>query len=167
MQVKESPTRSWFDPKSSRALSTDLCRRVMETMRGKRGLFITLTYDPEQFKSPLDCYRRAKAERHVRRFIERLGQKLGRSLTARWVRKLEFQGNGFPHWHLVLKVPQFVKKEDIADAWQWGFVDVKRTTQRRLQYFAKYISKADEIPGWLLAEPSRSIRQAILPALPA
>jgi hypothetical protein len=127
----------------------ELGDRLAKRFAGVKGLFITLTYDRAPYSSPLECFRRQSDERHVRRFIERLGAAVGASLTSRWIRKLEFHESGWPHWHLCIDWPSRIPREVVAQCWGHGFVNVKRVTPERCFYFAKYIAKGGTVPGWV------------------
>ena len=126
-------------------------------MLGRRGLFVTLTYDRSKFDTPRELYDRQKEERHVRRFIERLETRTGLDLTGKWCRKMEFQKGDWVHFHLVIDVP-WIPKKLIDECWSWGFTWVNATRPNRLKYFCKYTAKTGEFPTFLLAERARSVR---------
>jgi hypothetical protein len=90
--------KSWFDPRSVPALSFELCTKLRTRMANKRGLFITLTYDRNDYESPLDLFYAQQERQDVPMFIRRLQKYLDKSLSGLWMRKMEFQANGWVHF---------------------------------------------------------------------
>lgn len=155
--VRVAGSRSWFAPLGAVAKSARLRADLERVVVPGDAVFITLTYRRGS-ESPADLWERASEERHVRRFVDALEKVVGRSLRGEWVRKAEFQSGGFVHWHLIVRGVRHVPHEALAGAWRHGFVWVSRCTRKRLGYFAKYFSKAETIPGFLLASRMRSVK---------
>ena len=128
----------------------------------KHCLFITLTI-PELASSPRKAYEVGKDR--LRRFLARFRKALGRDFPWAW--KLEFQENGYPHWHLIIgykkRIPWNVFREvsaSVNDWWGLGFINIQRLRQKDFGYLFKYVSKiassdGDEeagvtLPTWVL-----------------
>lgn len=158
IDVRTVPLRSWLNPATAGSLSHGLRSRLEERMRGRKGLFLTLTYGRTEYGSPLDLYRAQSAERHVRRFIKRLERFLEVSLEGRWIRKMEFQDGGWVHFHIVLDFPDRIPHDVLAELWGHGFVFVTRVRPKHIGYMSKYAAKTGDMPGFLLAERVRSIK---------
>lgn len=156
--IRRRPTGSWFDPASVPALSAELAARLQRRMCGEKGVFLTLTYEREHWADARACFRASQQHQHVALFIRALERAIGQSLRGRWMCKLEFQRDGFPHWHLIIAGLRFVSVERVQEAWARGFVWVERCSPKHLTYLAKYVSKGGTVPAWVLAEPSRSVK---------
>lgn len=147
----------------------------MKLFRGRGGLVLTLTYMREPYSGPLDLYRRQSDERHLRRFMEKLGRVIHSSLepherthtadgsyssplSGRWFAKMEFQEGGWVHWHVLLKWDRRIDWEAIRDAWGHGRIFVQKATPQRLRYVAKYLAKPEDVPAFLLGERPRSVK---------
>lgn len=119
----------------------------------KRGLpsfynwrFITLTVDQQQFKSPEVAYHHI--QENFRQFLRTLKAYLGKT-SIRYIRKLELQENGWPHWHLLLEYKEKLDNEDLAEIWGYGFTYTERCLNRKVPYQFKYICKnLSELPHW-------------------
>lgn len=151
---------SWFHPEGARILAARLARRAVKRM-DKGGLFLTLTYDREQWGGPRELYEDSRDKRHVRHFLRRLEKYLGASLRGQWLRKMEFHRDksGWIHWHVLLDWRSRIPHEVLAKLWGFGHVWVSKATKSRVAYTCKYVAKSiGDLPGWLLGEPSRSVR---------
>lgn len=121
-------------------------RRIIELLgtpefKGRR--FITLTLNPDQFGNcPVTGYEEGKA--HLRRFLE-AGRLAGLwDRKAYWCWKLEFQKNGWAHWHLIIdRTKKFTSDElsKIASIWSFGRVNVRRISNSKFGYQFKYAFK--------------------------
>lgn len=160
-------------PRLGRQLRKRLVRTCEERFQG--AALISLTVAPRGvegsdtcrgFASPESAYWAVRNHRYVSRLMAYLG-------IRDWVCVLEWQGNGWPHWHLV--VPnRYVDYRRLRHYWfeVWGVgqqVDVQRGRFRdgkhALQYITKYLTKAprdedgqpSDWPEWVL-ESTRRIR---------
>lgn len=163
MSVKLSNRRtgSWFHPEDARRKSAELTAALRQRFKGKRPLFLTLTYDRSEFDNAQDCYHRGSDERHVRAFIGRLSAYLGKSLTGLWICKLEWQdadGEGWPHFHLLIDWPGFISHSVLVGLWGWGHPHIKRASSEHIAYFSKYFGKSGGAPGWLMMERPKSVK---------
>jgi hypothetical protein len=171
-QVRRGRTRSWLDPEHARLESAKLAERIRNRFAGKSAKLITLTYDPARLlpgeaDDSRALYRRQQDERHVRRFIDRLGSILrnrgkvrgsGNPLAGRWVRKLEFHASGLIHWHLLLDWGPAIPAAWVREAWGRGHTDIRRVDAKGASYLAKYVAKDQDYPAWLLGERPRSFK---------
>lgn len=158
--VKSYRSDSFLSPNSraSTKLSTRLSDRY--ALRGEpKCLFITLTYNREDYKSPLHLYREQREQRHFRRFVARVSNYLGEDTNGKWIRKIEFQEGGWIHFHLILDTDKTIPHSDLCMLWGHGHTWINRGNKSRINYFCKYIAKEHgEVPAYILAEPQRSVK---------
>lgn len=131
--------------------------------------FITLTIDPKIYPDPCAVY--VEATKHLRRFRSRLAKLLDVDPSGvKWAWKLEFQRNGYPHWHLLYEYKDKLTYEELQlldELWKFGSTNVKRVEDETFYYLFKYMLKPahkvglenddedrDELtrfaPGWFL-----------------
>lgn len=159
--VKLKGADSWLDPESAGILGWKLGKRLEARCEGHTGRFLTLTYDPKEWGSAQECFDRARADKHVSRFMRKLGGLLAVDLKGKWLCKMEFQKSGFVHWHILLLDVGFIDPEkfnQIYALWGKGSIDVKPLTPANIRYLTKYVAKGGMVPGWVYAYPSRSIK---------
>ena len=122
--------------------------------------FITLTLDPYDHRfsvdgepCPLTAY--LKGKKKMKYFMESMRGILGRKF--KWCWKLEFQKNGWAHWHILLdsKLKMTGKQMCLmSDAWSFGRVNVKMVrSSGEFLYTFKYAFKPaltgeDCVPYW-------------------
>lgn len=127
-----------------------------------RGVSLTLTLDRNRFAGPLAAYLvvRPKITDLMRRLF---GE------HPEWGGVLEFQegsGDGWPHWHIIARLPRGAKLKALRDLlwriWkdEWGFaragLDLSkcRTEVGTAVYLCKYMTKAvSHVPAWVLDLP--------------
>lgn len=161
IRVRRKLAESWLDPESAGLLGWKLGKRLWLRVQGREGRFITLTYRRERFANAQDCFDRARSQKHVSRFMRKLGRLLGMDLRGKWLCKLEFQKAGWVHWHIVLCDVGFIPKHlfrQIFDTWGHGGIDVKPLTEENCKYLTKYVAKDGSIPGWVYDYPAKSIK---------
>jgi hypothetical protein len=119
--------------------------------RHKLNRFLTLTLDPKVLgnKDPVAYINAVFAK--WRTYLKR---KFGHSIT--YIRILEFQKSGNPHFHIL--VDRFIPQAWIQSTWQavggGRFVDIRYVDIHRIaHYLSKYLSKE-----LLLSAPKRSRR---------
>lgn len=156
--VRPARIRSWLDPNWSRHQAFKLGERLIRELHGEHAVFLTLTYDRTPYDDGEDLYHRQSEEKHVRNFIRRLSRYLGQNLNGRWIRKLEFQRNGWVHWHLIIRGVKYIPHADLLRVWSHGGVHISRVKKKTLRYFAKYVAKPGDFPAWLLGLRSRSLK---------
>ena len=127
-------------------------RRAIRLVAEECGLcrFITLTLDPSKIEGDPIRYLNdtfAKLRTYLKRRFES---------TPRYIRVLEFQKNGNPHFHLL--IDRYVAWDWLREAWQavggGSFVNVKFVDVHRIShYLSKYLTKE-----LLLSAPRRCRR---------
>lgn len=160
LRIRRTVPLTWFSVDGSRILAARLAERACNRLR-KGGLFLTLTYDRSKYADARELYDEARDQRHVRRFVHRLERLLGASLKGKWLRKMEFHEGpeGWLHWHVLLDWRSSIPHDVLTKAWGHGHVWVGKATRSRIRYTCKYVAKTlDDLPGWLLAEPARSVK---------
>jgi hypothetical protein len=159
--VRVKKADSWLDPESAGILGWKLAKRLEARCEGQEGRFLTLTYDPKQWGSAQECFDRARADKHVSRFMRKLGALLAVDLKGKWLCKMEFQASGFVHWHILLLGVGFINPVQfnrIFSIWGKGSVNVKPLTPQNIRYLTKYVAKDGMVPGWIYAYPARSVK---------
>ena len=158
LAVRQKTSGSWLDPQSSGELGYKLGLRLIERTKGRKGLFLTLTYDRSKFVDALDCYRLASEHQHVALFMRKLSRALKRSFVGKWICKLEFQQGGWSHFHLLLLDVDFIDHELLTRCWGRGFTYVKPLNKKNTMYLTKYVAKGGKLPAWLYGEAPRSVK---------
>lgn len=158
IRVRRSGSRSWLDYQWAKAFGAKLAARLEERCTGERGVFLTLTYQRNEYENPRDLYRQASEKKHVAEFIKRLARFLGESLTGRWICKMEFQEGGWVHWHLIVLGVSRIEHAALSSLWGFGHVWIKRMNRQSLRYMTKYVAKGDGLPAFLYAERPRSVK---------
>jgi len=142
---------------ASNRLSKKLIDRVEDFT--EKALFITLTYDRNNYKNPAQLYREQSEQRHIRLFIRRLSNYLGVSLNGKWIRKMEFQNGGWIHFHLIIDSPKYIPHEHLNMLWGFGYTWINVAKWSKVKYFCKYISKKfEDVPPYLYMERMRSVK---------
>lgn len=158
MIVARIPGSNWFSREGAARKMAAIRRRGVPDL--SRWRLITLTLDPSQFETPAEGY--LAGRERMRRFLHGLRDYLGIS-DVRWAWKLEFQSNGWAHWHLVFEFRQkfdLIDLEVINRLWGLGRTNVRMVRDGSLEYLWKYVGKAsfrngDEdgdcpLPSWWL-----------------
>lgn len=158
IEIRPAKSKSWLDGSYSHVLASQLSDRLVNRCSGQNGLFVTLTYRRNEYEQPVDLYRSARDNRHVRRFVELVGKYINESLSGRWICKLEFQAGGWVHYHLIVLGISHIEHSALQSIWGHGFVWVNRLTPKRIRYACKYLSKGESLPKFLYSEPVRSVK---------
>lgn len=157
--IRERRFGSWLDRASAIVLGCIQGHLLWERCKGQEGIFITLTYNHYAFADAWDCYRCQSEKKHVARFFQRLSKRLGRSFKGQWIRKMEFQENGWVHWHIVLLGEKFIPNKLIEECWTHGFTKTKKITKSRCRYLSKYVTKAGcGLPPFIEGEKPKSVK---------
>jgi len=141
IHVRRFESANWFTPQGVYKKRKQIERRGMRETAGRR--FITLSCDPELFDyCPLTAYLNGKAK--LRRFLEagRLENLWSRGCWWAW--KLEFQRNGWPHWHFIIdRTAKFSTSEmsKLSEIWGLGRTNVRRISKSKFGYQFKYAFK--------------------------
>lgn len=162
--------------------TSDLRQKLLSA--AERGAFcgrlqmLTLTIDRKRWRSPEECLRAVREGQYIVRFLRKL-QRLGRIGAAYfWV--MEFHQDGWPHWHLLVDIPEGqecfpgcwvqhgrkvyqenfweVKTKLLTPSWGLGIVnpsvaDMFHSSEHALFYVTKYIAKtgSGSVPAWALS----------------
>jgi hypothetical protein len=130
-------------------------RAIREMAESKRlNRFLTLTLDPKLIGSDDPVIYINKAFAKWRTYVKR---KFGVSIT--YIRVLEFQTNGNPHFHIL--VDRFIPQAWVKQSWSavggGRFVDIRFVDLHRIsRYLSKYLTKE-----LLLSAPMRSRRVTV------
>lgn len=160
VHVRFQDSASWLTPSGVSKKRKMLERLGLPDMAGRR--FITLSLDRRLFgRCPLSGYLAGKER--MRRFLE-LGRKAG--LWKRgcwWAWKLEFQRDGWAHWHIILDRTKKISYEEmrkIEEIWALGRTNCRRISKSQFGYQFKYAFKGvyqegEEtgglcVPSWFL-----------------
>ena len=135
---------NWYSERGAQKKLALLKKKGLPSFKDWR--FITLTVDPEKFKSPKSAYEYIKPR--IRYFIRELKNYLQvEHLDYMW--KLEFQENEMPHWHLLINYKKPICVSTLFQLWRFGYVDINRCKTKGLPYILKYITKSSEgLPYW-------------------
>lgn len=147
-EIEVSPyiPANWYTPEGANKKFNLLKKKGLPQFQDWR--FITLTVDQLKFKNSQSAYCHIK--KNFRYFIRDLKSYLGIK-TLRWISKLEFQQNGFVHWHMLIDYRKPIDVSMLAEIWGYGLVHIARNKERDMPYTFKYISKSvDGLPKWFL-----------------
>jgi len=165
-EIRGEYSRSVLDRLGGRRARVEARERLVEVMSGDgRWCLLTVTVDRERFASAAEAYGVCAP-----RLADLMRALVGDG--ALWSRVLEFQsasGEGFPHWHLVFKLPHGVTVVSVRrrlwevwrDSWHLarGGLDLVEVRSRlaAARYLGKYFFKGCTVPLWVL-ERERSPR---------
>lgn len=160
IQIRPYNAPNWVTERGVKLKQKEIERKGLPVF--KHCLFLTLTV-PDSASSPKKAYEVGKER--LRRFLARFRKALGRDFPWAW--KLEFQENGYPHWHVIIgyrkRIPWLVFRDvakSITEWWGLGVTNIQRLRQKDFGYLFKYVSKiassdGDEeagvtLPAWVL-----------------
>jgi hypothetical protein len=139
------------DPDANRLRAERRARKMVRRYCVANGIdrLVTLT-----FRSPF-CTDAKELIEHRKRFIRRLRCSLGHRFPYVWVPELHKDGVKL---HAHMGINRFVKKDQMAEVWGHGFVDLRKIRvrgskneldhrRRAAGYLSKYIGKAFDHPG--------------------
>lgn len=110
-------------------------------------ILVTLTVNPKGYADPMAALGDERRNHRIARAVKRFGQKWGVDVHGSWRSSLEFQGNGWPHWHVLIDLPlDLVRKLPVPgvggkqqgafdDCWTMGFSNVNK--HPKLDYSSK------------------------------
>ncbi|MEO0797540.1 MAG: hypothetical protein AAFX93_20530 [Verrucomicrobiota bacterium] len=104
----------------------------------KQCLFITLTLD-QVVGNRVDSYE--LGNERMRRFLGELRKVIGK---FPWAWKLEFQDNGYAHWHVIVHYKKTIPRDCLCLLGKWwglGRTNVERLRYKKFRYLFKYVSK--------------------------
>lgn len=144
---------NWYTPAGVSAKRREIEKKGMPDLKNWR--FITLTLNRDLFEGdPVVGYEAGKEQ--LRRFLEagRVAGLWPRGVA--WCWKLEFQADGWAHWHLLLgRTEKFSELElkTVSKIWGLGRCNVERVDSNGFDYSFKYVFKGvyqrdDEEKPW-------------------
>ena len=101
IHIKQHRRGGWLSRQGAAYSSRQLRIRLEKELSDKNSCFITLTYKSGQTAE--ENYDEAARNKAVSRFMCHLGGEVGKNFSGKWICKLEFQANGQPHFHIILK----------------------------------------------------------------
>lgn len=155
VEIRPYNPSNWFEPKGVFRKRGEIEKKGLPVFQ--RCKFVTLTIDPRH-GGHVDTYEIGKAR--IRRFLDKFRKAFECKMPWAW--KLEFQENGYAHWHLIIDYKEWISPEyfEVFNRW-WGLgrVNVKGITRRDFEYLFKYVSKGAfsdtndsgiNLPDWVL-----------------
>ena len=122
---------------------------------------VSLTVDQRKYGSPEDAFDKVNGLNLISKLMDRFGFSV-------WVRVLEVQTNGWPHWHVVFDVSHIAGKYKFSfsemvrvwkDLWGVGAIRISKSKQgmsprHAMMYVSKYLMKVPKVPwpAWLLCK---------------
>lgn len=121
-------------------------RLTEEIKSDNTGVFVTLTFAPEQLQKLLDEVKQdecnAVATIAVRRFTERWRKKYKKTVKHWLITELGHKGTERIHLHGIIFTEH---KEEIEKIWSYGWVYIgKYVNIKTINYIIKYVTKIDE-----------------------
>lgn len=122
-------------------------------------MMLTLTIDPKRFDSPLHAWQTVGKRRWIAETVQKLARR--RYLFSdRWFYVLEFQKNGWPHWHLAVD-SEYIPHNVLQESWGYGFTAFSKSTKpetgdHAVYYLLKYMKKNErQPPEWAMRYEGR------------
>ena len=148
--IKEFIPASWFHPVGIFKVLARLWDRLPD-VSGK--LFLTFTLDPKQYADEETAFEDSrdwlrKLFFQLRHGVEHEGKVY--VIDAPYCIKVEFHESGWVHFHAIFLTRRFLPKELLAALWDRGWVTVQRIKTEDFHYLLKYVTKAAELPAWVL-----------------
>lgn len=150
---------------------------ILETF--KRVMMLTFTIDPQHFAGPAEAFEHVKKARCLSVTMQAL-RRAGVLITDRWFAVIEWQENGWPHWHVLVEA-QHIPFPTLAAAWnvnlaklgktadqtRVGFGSVRFTVSRfnsgkhAAGYACAYLTKHPKhgYPEWVLDSLTRKVHR--------
>jgi hypothetical protein len=126
-----------------------LVRMEEEWRANPHAIFVTLTIDDENFSKlkeaaeSEDVHKISKIA--VRRFLERIRKKTGKSITHWFINELGHENSKRLHLHGVIWGNEIQMKQLVNDHWNYGFVFIGQYVgEKTIRYITKYMTKDDE-----------------------
>lgn len=141
--------RSWACKSCATVMGGRLSERLRVVVergaaRGLRPILVSLTLNRETWpRGPLSAWHRLRELRAVPRAVKAFCRAQGIPFKGRYLIKMELQRAGWPHWHVLVMVPQSLQLPTLGafDAfWKWGFSNVRHEACA-YTYLAKYACK--------------------------
>ena len=142
-------------------------------------MMLTLTLDPQHFASPQAAFEHVEKTRCVSVTMQAL-RRSGWLLSERWFAVIEWQENGWPHWHVLVEAG-FLPVQTVRDAWNVNlhklhkeaadtrtglgsvrfspakFADPSRAAGYACAYLTRHPKNG--YPQWVLDSPTRKVHR--------
>jgi hypothetical protein len=145
LHVRGYSRPNWFTSSGVLRKRREIEAKGMPSMKNWR--FLTTTVDPEQFgHDPLAAY--LWIVPRLRHFVKLMKDHGLMHDDGAWGRKLEFQENGWPHWHWVYDVTRKYTEAELAkigELWGFGRTNVERVREDEFLYSFKYAFKPVQV----------------------
>lgn len=177
-EIVRCACRCRFCPRCGQHLGIRLRRRVLSSghaLHWKNAFMLTFTIDPQHFESPEQAYDVSRKARWVGETLRKLRRE-GWIQDGHYFAVIEFQRNGWPHWHVLVKGRRLPKREfmrffhALKDSWNangrrcgkdvdnsragLGGVDIKlfEDPDHAINYATKYVIKnpREGWPAWVM-----------------
>ncbi len=144
--IRKYEPANWFTPKGAFKYYLSYVKKGIPETNNWR--FITLTIDPNKYIDEKEAFE--IGNRHIKQFLYLMRKRYG---NFKFMRKLEFHKNGFPHWHILAGITSKIDLDFIRKIWGKGRIDVERikpsTKGKTFDYLFKYACKKQHIPQWV------------------
>jgi len=179
-EIRPVRCKSWFCPECAKLMGYMVRRKMTEALASWKGLLmITLTIDPSLFDSAQAAYEWVRGKHGLGVFVRTL--KRHGFTTGRYAWFLEFQKNGWPHWHVLIEA-DYIPHHEIESAWgrlrppgiemmadrpPFGFVSVQgskfKSASHAANYATKYLIKEPRYgwPAWVMDFEGRLSRYGV------
>lgn len=157
IHIKQHRGGGWLSRQGAAYSSRQLRLKLEKELEDKNSVFITLTYGND--RTPEENYDEASRNKAVSRFMSHLAMELNTDFSGKWICKLEFQTNGQPHFHIIVKDTNYIPHDVMERVWGRGFVWITASRENggprsAARYFSKklshYTAKPLQVPYWLL-----------------
>jgi hypothetical protein len=147
--LKQFVPASWFHPVGIYKVLARIWERLPD-VGGK--LFLTFTLDPKLYANEEAAFEDSrkwlrKVFLQLRHGVEHEGRIY--TIDAPYCVKVEFHESGWVHYHVSFLTRRFLPKELLAELCGLGWVKVQRITNKDFHYLLKYVTKPDDLPGWV------------------
>ncbi|HQY89400.1 MAG TPA: hypothetical protein PK402_12180, partial [Tepidisphaeraceae bacterium] len=102
IEIRSCGCKNWFCSRCCTSLGLNLRRKLLPIIeRWKHPMMLTLTIDPQLFESPDAAFRFVTDRSCIGRTMQHL-RRAGVLNGVHWFAVIEWQANGWPHWHLLV-----------------------------------------------------------------
>lgn len=144
--IKNTQPANWITPQGVWKKQKEIEPR-MPNIRFAR--FVTLTIDQSKYLDAEHAFEVGR--RHLRQFFYDLDKGLGNAERTPYCWKLEFQENGWPHWHIILLYFKKLPLDLLNKCWGKGRTDVEMIRDTDFKYLFKYAAKGvGDLPQFIL-----------------
>ena len=147
VRVNSCRCKSWACRGCAFLLGKALVSRLMSRLEGCSVVMVTLTLSRDRFDTPGKALDFLKRNRSVARALSAWGESFDSDLSGRWFCKMELQRGGWPHFHVLIDLPEPMASLDLRKSmdgfWSHGFSNVSEVCgPEAVRYLAKYAAKS-------------------------